>query len=368
MILSEKTDAALDAFTSLLNESKERLNRAAADKPNLYRKLKAQKLEPVVRDTMLEVAKGTEFEDKIILVSGHTFPDIVALVNKNKNFGVEVKSTTQDHWQSFGNSVLESLRYENVQRIFLMFGKLGGERVEFRARPYEECLSEVTVTHYPRYHIDMELPIGKTIFDKINSTYDEVRKLDNPVKPFADYYRSQLKDGESLWWLGDNQAEQQEQNIKVRLWRTLEREEKDLLTARAFAWFPDVITKKNKEKYERYVLWLVTEYGIVIPNVRDEFSAGGKAEMYVNGNDYGKVPQVYDRIYTLRYRIAYEILTASDEIIWLHWRVKNLPKSSRIEYWINLVSQKIDTKPIDNTYCVRDILFDIFADCYFDRI
>lgn len=363
MIISEENDAPLDAFTSLLNESKERLNRAAADQPQIYRKQTAQKLEPVVRDVMLDVARGTDFEDKIILVSGHTFPDIVALVNEHKNFGVEVKSTTQDHWHSFGNSVLESLRYENVERIFLMFGKLGGKNIEFRMRPYEDCLSEVTVTHYPRYHIDMELPSGKTIFDKINSTYDEVRQLDNPVKPFADYYRKQLKEGESLWWLGDNEVEQQEQNIKVRLWRTLNHEDKANLVASAFAWFPDVITQKGGKKYERYVLWLVTEHGIVVPNARDEFSAGGRTTLQANGHIYENVPQVFARIYYLRDRVAKTIYNASDESIWLYWKVKYLPRKKRLKCWIELVSQNMNVDFVNSfSYKTSDLLTDIFAD------
>ena len=58
-----------------------------------------------------------------------------------------------------------------------------GSPIEFRARAYEECLSEVVVTHSPRYLIDMNLEKGKTIFDKINISYDTLRKKQNPIKP-----------------------------------------------------------------------------------------------------------------------------------------------------------------------------------------
>ena len=57
----------------------------------------------------------------------------------------------------------------------MLFAKLASP-IEFRCRPYEECLSEVVVTHSPRYLIDMNLAIGKTIFDKIKTPYNELRK------------------------------------------------------------------------------------------------------------------------------------------------------------------------------------------------
>jgi hypothetical protein len=49
---------------------------------------------------------------------------------------------------------LETTRVEDVDRIYMMFGKLN-KPVEVRFRPYECCLYEVAVTHSPRYLIDM---------------------------------------------------------------------------------------------------------------------------------------------------------------------------------------------------------------------
>ena len=39
----------------------------------------------------------------------------------------------------------------------MLFGKLGGKTAEFKCRPYEDCLSDIAVTHSPRYLINMEL-------------------------------------------------------------------------------------------------------------------------------------------------------------------------------------------------------------------
>src|SRR5690606_31221809 len=162
----------------------------------------------------------------IIRHGGQLFPDIVV----NKYYGVEVKSTTQNHWKTTGNSVLESTRIKGVERIYLMFGKLAAP-IEFRCRPYEECLSDVVVTHSPRYLIDMDLSKGKTIFDKMEKTYDQLRLHQPPLEPVVNYYRSRLKPGEQIWWLGKTS------NLVMKFWTTLLPEEKEDIRIKGFSFF-----------------------------------------------------------------------------------------------------------------------------------
>lgn len=57
---------------------------------------------------------------------------------------------------------MESTRNKDVERIYMTFGKLGGSPA-FITKPYEDCLSEIVVTHYPRYLINMKLEHGNTI-------------------------------------------------------------------------------------------------------------------------------------------------------------------------------------------------------------
>ena len=83
----------------------------------------------------------------------------------------------------------------------MTFGKLGGQ-VQFLSRPYEECLYDIKATHMPRYVIDMKLKPGHTIFDKMGIPYDTLRQMKDPVRRVSEYYRSNLKPGESLWWIG----------------------------------------------------------------------------------------------------------------------------------------------------------------------
>lgn len=50
----------------------------------------------------------------------------------------------------------------------------------------------------------MLLEKGESIFEKMDITYDNLRELDNPITPVAKYYKSLLREGESLWWTSNN--------------------------------------------------------------------------------------------------------------------------------------------------------------------
>ena len=213
MIISENKKPSLDEFKSLMAKTDALLNIEAREREEYYKGRNGIQLEVDVYDALTRCAMHTPFEGTIQLVSGASFPDIVA----NHFYGVEVKSTNKNHWKSIGSSILESTRDKNVERIFLTFGKLGFP-IAFMSRPYEECLSGISVTHYPRYQIDMELKPGETIFDKMGIPYDELRQLENPVAPVSKYYKNQLKKGESLWWAADENPNDIVVPPTIRLW------------------------------------------------------------------------------------------------------------------------------------------------------
>ena len=118
MIISENNKPKLEEFSELMRKTDLLLNSDAASKEEYYSKRNGTELEVDVFEALNETAKGTKFENTILLVSGASFPDIVA----NKFYGVEVKSTNKNHWHSVGSSILESTRNQDVERIFLTFG------------------------------------------------------------------------------------------------------------------------------------------------------------------------------------------------------------------------------------------------------
>ena len=241
MIISENCKPSLYEFRELMRKTDILLNQEAIGREGYYQGRNGIKLEEDVYDALTRCARKTSFEGTIQLVSGAAFPDIVA----NKFYGVEVKSTNKNHWKSIGSSILESTRDQNVKRIFLTFGKLGNP-IAFKSRPYEECLSGISVTHYPRYQIDMELGVGETIFDKMGINYDDLRKMKNPVAPVSDYYKKQLKPGESLWWAA-NDVEETVAPPTVRLWSSLTSTEKNSYMVKGCALFPEILNSRSNK-------------------------------------------------------------------------------------------------------------------------
>lgn len=145
----QKADEAFADFMFMLESY---LNEKAAAIPGTYCDCKSKELENVVVNVMKELCGRTPFRvEEIRLVSAQYFPDIIA----EKYYGVEVKSTKENHWTSTGSSIVESTRDKNVENIYMLFGKLGGKTAEFKCRPYEDCLSDIAVTHSPRYLINM---------------------------------------------------------------------------------------------------------------------------------------------------------------------------------------------------------------------
>lgn len=350
MIISENNKPSLEEFRQLMQRTDALLNREATNKQEYYSKRNSTLLEADVYEALCRSAIHTPFEDTILLVSGASFPDIVA----GNFYGVEVKSTIKNHWKSIGSSILESTRNPNIERIFLTFGKLG-HPVSFMSRPYEECLAGISVTHYPRYQIDMELPPGETIFDKLGLSYDELRKMDNPVAPVSKYYRSKLKPGESLWWAADGAEEVATPPI-LRLWTTLSAEQKNFYTVQGYALFPEILDHHSSAKYHRYALWLATSCSVINTNIRDQFSAGGRVSITTAGKVYERVPAAFGRIVRNKELIVETINTTSEGILSEAWQTSRI-ESNRIEQWCRIASTYSANR--DETYAMLRGIFGV---------
>lgn len=352
MIISENSQPELNEFQKLMSNTDQMLNDDAAKRQDYYTKRSGKPLEQDVFDALNECAKGTAFQGTMLLVSGASFPDIIA----KKYYGVEVKSTEKNHWTSIGSSILESTRDRDVKRIFLTFGKLG-KPVRFLSRPYEDCLSGIAVTHYPRYQIDMRLGKGETIFDKMGIPYDELRMMDNPVTPVSQYYKRQLMPGESLWWATDDVD--MSAPPTVRLWNTLSSEQREELTVQGYALFPEVLTKGNSKKYNRYALWLVTQRSIVNTNVRDGFSAGGKVLMKTSDGIDVIMPAAFGRIQKYHELIENVIEETEPEILEEYW--EEPLENNRIRQWCNLVARAANSDPDIGYKTAWGVLTGIFS-------
>ncbi len=316
MIISERTDKEKRDFEKLLTESHFMIEHAAKNDPNYFIQRTATDFETDVFDSLCAAAKGTDFDKTIHLISGHKFPDIVV-----RNFyGVEVKTTKQNYWKSTGNSVLESTRVENVERIYIYFAKLT-DPIGFKYRLYQDCLYDIAVTHSPRYLIDMELTAGDSIFDKIGMSYDELRTKDNPIRPFVDYYRSISKRGEEPWWMDSGETPEVLLKPTVSLWSNLPPDEQATLRNEAMVRFPEVFGRSSS-KYQNLASWLAARHGIVDSSLRDRFSAGGKIDLEIGNRLYSKLPRVFFHLKNNASEIIAAVKRLSPEEAKYYW---NLP-------------------------------------------
>lgn len=331
MIVSINSDPNRSEFDELLNSTITELNVHAKNSSKKVATLLGRNLEPYVRDVMTDLAVGTVFENSIELIGGQKFPDIVA----KKYYGIEVKTTTQNHWKTTGNSVLEGTRVDSVERIFMLFAKLASP-IEFRCRPYEEVISEVVVTHSPRYLIDMNLGKGKTIFDKIKTPYDTLRKNENPIRPIVEYYKSKLKPGEELWWM-DAENNSKPSNVIIKIWNNLSLIEKQELKIRAMVYFPELFGNKS-DKFGRLAIWLVTREGIICPNVRDLFTAGGKRDYSIGNIIYPQVPRIFLNLFDNISIIIETIMQTSAYELSEYWESTTNDKTKLFD-WIDLVAE-----------------------------
>jgi len=215
----------IDQMSSLLKETIIYMNKAVQIDPSGYNKLSGSDVEKLSLKSLKEIAPTINFSpDRIELISGHIFPDI--LLHKTK-YGVEIKSTQKDAWTSTGSSIVESTRDKDAERIYMLFGKLGGQP-EFRCKPYQLCLSNIAVTHSPRYLIDMNLTSDSNIFAKMNTDYEVFRHLDEgkKISCVRQYYIKKAKAEkkyEMPWWMGETT------NVNLSFYNDLPASEKNIL-------------------------------------------------------------------------------------------------------------------------------------------
>lgn len=277
-------------FARFMHVTTEALKKDARNNAEYYGKQNGEKLEKVVLDKMRTFASTFDISpDDIRPTQKQHFPDILF----GNKFGVEVKSTKENSWISTGSSIVESLREEQVKKVYLLFGRLSFPNIDFRCKPYEECLYDIAVTHSPRYLINMDLTNrNQTIFGKMQIKYDTFRESPNQIELVRDYYREKFrtsgKKGEMPWWIGPDSnisldtfpALQASGNI--RMWDILDRATQEGLKACAYILFPEILGNETT-KFQNLALWLCSRHSIISSSLRDKFSAGGRGNIYVNG-------------------------------------------------------------------------------------
>lgn len=218
---------------------------------------------------MLKVAANESVANVEPTFHARAFPDI-----KVNGFGVEVKFTNRDTWQAVGNSVFEGMRDNDVDLVYVIFGKAGGVP-EARWKRYSECVDHVRVSNSPRFVINMQSE--SSLFDEFGLPYQDFAALsrEEKMRYVRDYSRVQMKEGDRLWWIDD---ESHSLPLNVRLYINLSSEEKLRLRAEAAILCPQICSgRRARGKYNAAAMYILTHHGVLCTQMRDLFTAGSVA-------------------------------------------------------------------------------------------
>lgn len=233
------------------------------------------KFEKILHESLSRTKERLNIQNiiKIELVSGKKFPDIIIHTDKLL-FGVEVKTSKSAGWDTLGGSIFESTKVDGVNVIAIFFANFSGEKPAYRYGYMEDCISDIAITHKPRYVINMDTNPGETVFDKTGTTYECLSNSRNPFSLVRKYMKDKSGD---LWWIDDDESEAYDykNNIQgIRAWNELSQSEELRLILDISTLFP-IIFSQHKN-YNEISTYLVTKKGVVNPSLRDKFSAGGR--------------------------------------------------------------------------------------------
>lgn len=310
-----------EAFEHILYLTCAKLTKEANEEPF---KTSGQ-FETRVREVMREALR----DDKTVVIDFNphpqAFPDIAV-----GSFGVEVKFTLNDTWRSVANSILETNRIASVERVYLLFGKMGG-KPEVRWGDYEQSVIHVRTSHVPRFEV--ELFASRSLFEIMGISYDEFRMLpmEEKMRHIRTYARSRLHKGERLWWLEDTPDSDHTLPIQARLYTSLTRTEQTRLRAEATLLCPAIVKSgRARNKYDDVVLYLLTYHGVICHQARDLFTAGSVANP--ENDDAGGL--YIERAIKLLEATMVEASLQMEDALFVEYWGESVRPEQRIQRWL----------------------------------
>lgn len=313
--------------------------------------------EEVFQLIRLIVEEDETFKNKIMNIyqTGKLdFPDIVIELNNGINYGIEVKYSHVGRWESLGNSIFESTAIKGLNETFLFFGKRENEQIKVRYNNYQNCLSDVKVTHSPRFVINMDQ--DTSFFDYLDITYNQFRKKEKTEKGkvIKDFYKSNLKEGEEVWWID---KEESESAPTLTSYGNLDRDFKKKLFLEAIVLFPEIFSNRQRTKYLGVAVYWLTNYQVYHSSLRDVFSASGKVTVKMPEIGEYVVSRIYGTLFTHARDINYLFNECDDQFLalceekWEGLLAKYKIKISKLNIqtvWLSLID-KVGVEPVSNS-------------------
>lgn len=208
---------------------------------------------------------------------GKYFPDLDLYIDKDL-YGIELKSRQDGSWKTLGGSVIESSSDNPYIEIYIVFASFNKKKHEtsyhVRYIPYWKAANAIRVTHSPRFNIDLDNT--NPIFTS-NDDYKHLRSMSRPEKNQFIQRILALTVSKPTWYMNTDQT------IKPTFFSDLSRSHKHRLIAEVLLLFPEDLLKAKKSNYNRVTQYLLSEYFVVSPSLRDNFTASGQLNI---GNVY----------------------------------------------------------------------------------
>lgn len=118
--------------------------------------------------------------------------------------------------------------------------------------------------------------------------------------------------------------------------------------------FPELFSNGN-DKFGRLAIWLITREGVVCPNLRDLFTAGGKGTIESNKVTYQNVPRIFINLIDNMDFILETIAKTSAIELSEYWSIKTTEKKKTAD-WIELASAQANKVPSAKHVNIRLIL------------
>lgn len=299
--------------------------------------------------------------DEIIFKeNSHQFPDIIVKFDQGYSLGIEVKSssTQKSGWSINGNSIVgsTSVDVDETYIIFIKFNSVSGFDVRYAL--YQDSISDVVVTHSPRYKIDLEMAPENSFFHKSGISYENIKNADEPIALIKKYFVSQ---GKTAWWIDDHNDDEAS-SATVRSWNDLIALDNGIANkayGEAFILFPEIINGPQRSKYNRLAKWLAVKYSVADSSLRDKFSAGGKVQLTFNNQSIDNAPQVYCKltIYKESIKAAFSSLSLNElQDYWTGYTANPDNLEARKQYWLKaLIDNEISEDLLTYTKSLLEI-------------
>lgn len=270
---------------------------------------------------------------------GYAFPDLVYTFDDGSNFGIEVKSSislnsSNDSWVTLGNSILGSTRID-VEDMHLIFIKINKNGCFINYARYEDAISDIVVTHSPRFKINLSQKPNESFFAKSGISYGQLTDSNDPIGLVTNYFKEQ---GETAWWIAESTP------AIIKTWSEISDALKNEILSKAFLIFPELIYSTSSNKYKNLAKWLVANYSIVDSSLRDRFTAGGRITIEIDSATFLDMPRVYESFYySFPLFSKYLMETTLDELqeFWDGYDPKNDSPAARLSYWMEEIESNL---------------------------